>query len=323
MNPIIKNILRLGVALGLLYWLVVSDRLDVGRFLALQFSLPLLCVFVGQLAMMIITLLRWQILLRPHGIYLKFFETIHLGFMGYFANIFVPGSLGIEAIRFYHLSKCENLSSRKSLILSSIIMDRSAGLLGLMLIAPISGGLLLFMNGGQKNLEYLLWFSVLLLLVSVTGLALICSRRGFQKLPFLKRINAVANFASAMQSYRNHFSTLAVSLLLSILGHVCVIFAAYFSFMTFGSLVGPLVVSCVMPFVILSRIIPLTPLGLGVSDTVGSEIFSLFDAVQGAEVVMLMRAAVILLSSFGVFFYFKKFKPDLVSFQEETNGKEK
>jgi hypothetical protein len=92
--------------------------------------------------------------------------------------------------------------------------------------------------------------------------------------------------------------------------------------MTFGSLVGPLVVSCVMPFVILSRIIPLTPLGLGVSDTVGSEIFSLFDAVQGAEVVMLMRAAVILLSSFGVFFYFKKFKPDLVSFQQKANGKE-
>lgn len=179
----------------------------------------------------------------------------------------------------------------------------------------------MFVEGNQKNLEYLLWFSVLLLFISVIGLALICSRRGFKKLPFLKRFNAVANFALAMQSYRNHFSTLALSLLLSILGHVCVIFAAYFSFMTFGSLIGPLIVSCVMPFVILSRVVPVTPLGLGVSDTVGSEIFSLFNTAQGAEVVMLLRAVVIFLSAFGVFFYFKTFKPELVSFQAESNQK--
>ncbi len=322
MNPIIKKILQLGVAFGLLYWLVVSNRLDFGKFLTLKFSLPLLGVFVGQLAMLIITLLRWQLLLRPHGIYLNFFETMHLGFMGYFANIFVPGSLGIEAIRFYHLSKCENLASRKSLIVSSIIMDRSAGLLGLMLIAPIAGALFMFVEGNQKNLEYLLWFSLLLLLFSVVGLALICSRRGFKKLPFLKRINAITKFASAMQSYRNYLPTLAASLLLSILGHICVIFAAYFSFMTFESLVGPLIVSCVMPFVILSRVVPV-PLGLGVSDTVGSEIFSLFNAAQGAEVVMLMRAVVIFLSSFGVFFYIKTFKPELVSFQNVSIVEEK
>jgi len=303
-----KNILRIAVALLLLYWLVETDRLEFELFLKLGLTPALGGMFFGMGATIFVAMLRWRVLLAPHQIIIEWKEITHLSFMGQFASIFVPGTLGVDAIRAYYLMSSGQYANKKSMIISSIIMDRCTGLLGLFLMIPILSCVAMQFFDLPSMLVYLVGASLVLLVVLMVGMTLVCSLRVFSRLKFINQIPVIAKFAQAMQTYRHQLPSLAKAVFASFIHYTLVIFSAYCGFIAFGSAVDPLVVSSVIPFVILARAVPLTPLGLGVSDSIGEELFSAFGISYGAEVVMLMRLVLMALSALGVFSYLKTFK---------------
>jgi len=184
-------------------------------------------------------------------------------------------------------------------------MDRVIGLFGLIIIALISGVLWKFLKEDIPIINYLLGFSFILL-TCLSGIILIlCSKRIFKRLPFLNRMEILVKFAKAMQVYRHELSTLGLAFLVSLTHYALIILASYCGFILFGVTTDSHTLSLIIPFVQLARALPITPMGLGVSDTVGHEIFSAFNIGYGAEVVMLIRLAMIALSSFGAISYFK------------------
>ena len=305
MKPSVKSLIRITTAFVLLYWLVNSGRLQFSVFLSLGWSPTLVILLSAVGATLFLGSIRWWLLLQSHQVQIPLAHALHLGFMGYFASIFVPGGLGVDAVRAYYLMSEKKYAAQKSLVLSSIIMDRVVGLYSLILIALTSAVLWKVFKGDVPILNYLLGFS-LMLLVGLSGVtAILCSKRIFQHLSFLHRIEILIKFAKAMQVYRHDYYTLSFAFLVSLTHYALIILAAYCGFTLFEVTVDSLTLALTIPFIQLARALPITPMGLGVSDTVGHEIFSAFSIGYGAEVVMLIRLAMITLSSLGAISYFK------------------
>ncbi len=58
-------------------------------------------------------------------------------------------------------------------------------------------------------------------------------------------------------------------------------------------------VATVTPLVIFARVLPLTPMGLGVSDSVAEYFYELSGIAGGAEVQMLLRASMVIVLVLG------------------------
>src|SRR5262249_44926003 len=70
------------VAAGLLTWLVLSDRLDLGRLIRVGPSWSLAAVVGLALASMVVPAWRWQLLLKAQGLNEPFGRILRLTWVG-------------------------------------------------------------------------------------------------------------------------------------------------------------------------------------------------------------------------------------------------
>jgi hypothetical protein len=81
---------------------------------------------------------KWWVLLRPHHPSLRLWLVVRVSFIGNFTGQFLPGSVGMELMRIYGLSRT---TSDPATSFTSVLVDRIAGLAGLSLV--VLGGALL------------------------------------------------------------------------------------------------------------------------------------------------------------------------------------
>ena len=178
-------IIRLLIGILLLVLLVIRiGKENLIRLPDYFFSADWRWIGIGILLFLVALLLgtaRWGILLEVQGIRLNFASLFSLTYMGFFFSNFLPGVVGGDLVKLYYLGK---KSGKTGAVFSSLFMDRTLGLLGLLTIAFIS----LLMNLERlvvKNIlpQILLWFTVLLFL-----LFLLLNRRSAFLFSFLTRI---------------------------------------------------------------------------------------------------------------------------------------
>jgi len=90
--------------------------------------------------------LRWWLLLRSQSIFIRFWATVRLYFLGWFYNNFMPGSMGGDLLRAWYVTRH---TDKKFEAVLSVFVDRVIGLSSTLVIAVFF--YLLFLRG--KGLE--------------------------------------------------------------------------------------------------------------------------------------------------------------------------
>lgn len=127
------SVVVFGIALGIL-WLRTGNRferlIEVLGLIDIKIFVFVLIVFVfGQIIMSF----RWWVILRSQSVSISFKTAVKLGFLGWFYNNFMPGSVGGDLIRAWYVTKHTDKKMEAAL---SVFVDRViVGLIGTLLIA--------------------------------------------------------------------------------------------------------------------------------------------------------------------------------------------
>jgi uncharacterized protein (TIRG00374 family) len=292
LNKIVILLIKWTVAMLLIFFLVRSGRLDLNYLTRIRFGWPMFGILVAQVLMLLIPLIRWHLLTRAHNLKLGIGRAIRIGLMGYFTMIFIPASLGLEGVRILYLSRDNKGRSQEAT--STIIMDRAIGLFALLVLAVFFGAILLWLKSNPL-IKKMLTISIFFLVLLTTVLIVLFNRR-FSKFVHSSRLRTwFGEMIQAVHAFRHHKRTLTMGLLLSFIGQIGNVLSAYFALVSLnlpGSFMG---LFAVTPFVIMSQAIPLTPLGLGVTEGIASVLYPVVGLRGGAEVVILLRAFTVLL----------------------------
>ena len=85
----------------------------------------------------LITLMRWYLLVRALDLPLKLRDAFRYGFIGVFFNTFLPGAVGGDIIKAAALARTQN---RRTAAVASVIMDRIIALWALVWFVALLGG---------------------------------------------------------------------------------------------------------------------------------------------------------------------------------------
>jgi glycosyltransferase 2 family protein len=138
---------KYGLGLGLLtcvicsYWSRTVDGQEVGIAGVLERPVRpgfLIVAAIACCASVLLTFVRWFILVRAQGIPLRLPGALRLGLVGYYYNTFLPGAVGGDIIKAACLAWEQ---SRRTVAVATVIVDRVIGLCGLFWLAALFGGI--------------------------------------------------------------------------------------------------------------------------------------------------------------------------------------
>ena len=247
---------------------------------------------------------RWVLLLRARGLQVSYAKSFRLVMVGCFFNFCMPGSTGGDVIKAYYAAKG---SGRRADAIMSVIFDRIAGLIGLIILGGVAGLFMVHHPAARR-----VTVSIFILTGVLTAAALVYFvprfRRWFGvdwlvgKLPGQSVIGRVDEAAVA---YRNHKTVVCVAILLSTLSHCCFVTATIFTGFALGIAHQPHtigVMAAVLPVLFLSAAIPISYQGLGIMEGLGVPLMvskAICTANQLIGMLMLYRLYMVTYSLLG------------------------
>ncbi len=313
--------LKFAFAFGILFYMVNTGKLDLavvkrgfshGGYIVASASLILFALCIG--------LYRWKILLEGQGLVLPMGEVVRYGMIGAFFNTTMPGAVSGDLIKAWYLI-ADRPGQKKTPVLTSILLDRVMGVFGLILV---SASPLLFFGQSVWEVPELrkVAFPVICLflgvvffftyiMLSVWG-PLAYLRKKMEPIRSSKVGAAFLQAYDAWLSYRERPWILVVSLLISTLNHLCMVFVIMLSAHAIGETgLAPLHYFLLVPIGLLTTAIPIAPAGLGVGHAAFDWLFSLAGSSHGPEVFTMLVTLQILFNLSGIFFYLRspKFEP--------------
>jgi len=181
----------------------VDKRLLLLAIFSLPFSYLLLAI-------------RWQWLLRTHGIDPGFWETLRLSWVGLVANNVLPSSIGGDAIKAVCISR--RAPGKRVAAVMTVLMDRALGLVALLAV----GGGALATRALQPELAVIRERMLITLAVLVVGMFVFFSGRVRQMLriqQLIARLPHAGKFQeldSAIFHYRKHPWMMVGAVLMSV-----------------------------------------------------------------------------------------------------------
>ncbi|WP_250847124.1 lysylphosphatidylglycerol synthase transmembrane domain-containing protein [Aquisphaera insulae] len=281
--------------LGLVLW---RNREKISQVFShpLDYRLLGLGILIFQLSL-IVTYVRWYLLVRVIEPRFKLRSTMLLGSIGYVFNQVIPGAVGGDLIKAAYLVR---MHIRKTQAVASMIIDRIVGLIGLFVLATIAGAV--FWGSAPVEIRRLIvaaWIATgagFLLLVAVlfgvfTRMAR--SRTSEGEAQGHGKLAGIATELRSMSStYRTRLDVVAAGILLSMIGHSLNVLAFYLmSRMLFlDSLPTTLGQHFLMvPLTLFTMVVPLPFGALGLSEGVSDQIGNLVDHPGGALAMLGFR----------------------------------
>ncbi|MBP5673564.1 MAG: flippase-like domain-containing protein [Victivallales bacterium] len=293
------KILGIALAIGLLVWTVrrtdadpLHEIMQANRPILI---LALLCVGLTH----ILAAYRWGALLAVQDIHLSYWTLLKLTWVGTFFSQLIPGAVSGDLLKLAYVAKSEKGRGTEAFL--TIIMDRVVGVTGLFLVASLGG--LLFMAGHWELATSNRVIGLSLLVVfgggaaSLVGLCVFVYHKMFMNWNWLSRIvtwlgnhlpaavtGIVKRLCDGADLYKNAKKTLLFAVLISMVIHAslgnglfCVgralgerdlSYTAYFLSTQIGNAV---------------TLVPATPGGLGLRDSVSSAFFAALDAAPSEK----------------------------------------
>jgi uncharacterized protein (TIRG00374 family) len=187
------------------------------------------------------TFVRWHMLVRAQDLPFSLRDAFRLGLVGYFFNTFLPGSVGGDLIKAAFIA---HEQQRRTVAVSTVMIDRAVGLWGLIALAALVGGAFWLVGDpvitGHPDLMRATRAACIFMAVSVAVfllLGLLPERRAHR---FAQRLHSIpvagkvlAEFWRSVWIYRVRGLSIIKGLLMSMGGHVFTVLAFYFSALAF------------------------------------------------------------------------------------------
>jgi len=290
--------LGLALAAGLLTWTITrtgANPLEALKqsnkiFVFIAFACIVLVQFVGAY--------RWGRLLSVHGIHLPFWQLVRLTFAGMFISQFIPGAISGDILKIACVVR--PYPGKGIVTTMACVLDRVVGVSGLFVAAGIGGGLFWALHPDmiEQNANLQLALRVVIIGGIATMLALIvlvCNTL-FLKIGFIrmtvqwfdrhlpkKLTGFVTEVCQAADAYKRYPGTLFATLLLSMTIHSLLGTALFY----IGRAIGETLCSFGIYFLNTQvsnavTVLPLTPGGLGLRDSVSAALFNSIDGIDTA-----------------------------------------
>jgi uncharacterized protein (TIRG00374 family) len=207
-----------------------------GELLAGEKNWPLLLLALPIcLTAVTMTILRWHLLLRTLTLSFSLRESLRAGFLGYLANLLPFGLVAgdsLKAVMLIHRNR-----GRKTEAIATVVVDRALGLFALFLLAAIASFFLpaeqlaRLAEEDRTAITRLCFVVQIVALVGSLGLAVmlvpgVTHLKAWDLLEHTPLIGPVLHkLVGAMRSYRRRVDVLLLSVVVSILIHVCYVSA--------------------------------------------------------------------------------------------------
>jgi uncharacterized protein (TIRG00374 family) len=236
---------KYGLGIGLLafvvwqYWSYPApDHPDQMLGLKYAFDKPfhfgpfLLALLIGGVSILI-TFLRWFVLVRALDLPFTVVNALRLGMIGYYLNTFLPGSVGGDIIKATFIAREQ---SRRTAAVASVLIDRAVGLIGLVWLVALIGGAFWVTGSLESIVTSPAAAHTLEVIISVALGCLVASLVFWFLLGFLPNRRAerlagrltgipkvghsLAEFWRAVWMYRCRGRSVGLALAMSLVGHV-------------------------------------------------------------------------------------------------------
>ncbi len=303
-------VLKLGLAVGLFWWLIQSGKLPLENLGDISDRWPWL--IVAQVPFGIVMLLaavRWRILLKAQKIDFPLKESYSLSMIGLFFNQLVPGSTGGDVYKAYAVAKRN--PTQKGGAVVSVFVDRALGLILLLLL--VACGMLANWSWVSGDPELLSFATAIFSFLGalVVGGTFFFSARLRRLLPLAwlqKRLplkGVITTVDQAVLAYRYHLRdvfaaafTSGVLHSLVVATNICLAYALLadsFEWWHFFYLI---------PMAHLAMAIPLNPPGaIGTAEAIYAYLLALVGIEDGAVLCILQRLTYYSWSLIGAGFY--------------------
>jgi uncharacterized protein (TIRG00374 family) len=294
---------RIGVCLLLLGWIFQATFYDEGRQAAIEagkdwthltrverfsFSLqygppalwetlrsmetgPLILSFILMGATIMTGVIRWQTVLKVHGLDMPLQRTTQISLIAHFFNSFLLGSVGGDVLKAYYVAR--ETHHKKTEAVVTVLVDRIIGMFSLLLFACVMLPPNWFLIADLKIR------AVIGLMITMTaGCAVVMflffrggiSKRFPKARAYLKRLPKGEMLERSLEAFRefgrNRRFWLEV-IPICILSNVIIVF--HFLALTWGFRLhaSPIALAEIVPTVTSISALPITPSGLGVRET--------------------------------------------------------
>ena len=278
------------ILLGIVVWQkwdqigeVFSRKLDF-RLLALAMVIYL----VGLL----LTFVRWFLLVRAIEPGFRFRTTLVLGFIGNVFNLAIPGAVGGDLIKAAYLVR---MRIKKTQAVASMVIDRIEGLMGLFILATVAGAIAWpHSNGEVRTLIGFAWFMT----ASSSFVLFAIFYRLFSRLfPGLNRGQTrisvlMAELNEMSSTYSKRPGLVAGTLALSTFIHGLNVLAFFIvGKMLFGAQMPTTLAQhfLMVPLTLFTMVVPIPFGALGLSEGISDQIFKLVGHPSGALAMMGFR----------------------------------
>ncbi|MEM7624360.1 MAG: lysylphosphatidylglycerol synthase transmembrane domain-containing protein [Planctomycetota bacterium] len=234
--------------------------------------------------------LRWYLLMRCRGLAVSFWSVQRLVMIGLFFNFCVPvGSNGGDVVKAYGAAKGTTTPGSTAIAIVSVLLDRVAGLLGLIALAAITGPLMWDDPTGRK-IAVFAWSALALVVVGSVVYHAPATRRALG-LELLTRFGIVQKIDDAVRGYRDHLGVLLGAIGLSLPVHLALSIATAMAGYAIGAPTPLLVMVVALPIVFIVGALPLTFMGLGVMEpTAVALLTGGEDAATANQVIAMLMA---------------------------------
>jgi len=208
---------------------------------------------------------RWLLLMRCRGMDVPFGRAFRLTMVGLFFNFCMLGQTGGDVVKAYYTAKN---SGQRSTAVMSVLFDRLAGLVGLVLLAGLVG-LTSLGDPLVGRITLGLWLGLVGLAALTGAYQSAWLRKKLRLDALLNRLpggEAIAKVDRAAVAYRHHKPTIAATIAISVIVHTCLMTAAALAGKALGVEHALGVMIAVLPVVFLAGALPITYQGFGVME---------------------------------------------------------
>jgi len=218
--------------------------------------------------------------------------------------------------------------SRRVTAVTTIVMDRVIGLLGLVILTALIGGGWILFGQPEPKIKSIALATCLFLPLVVFALFVLFNRRVIesrfvQRLGEHPRLGAlVSGVTDAIQAYRSRPAAIAIAIGLTLIGQSLLVYGIWVVGAAIYPVSAPLASHfLLMPLGLSAGAIPLTPGGLGVLDVAVVELYKLGGNDPSSAVAMMLGYRLIqLLMSLGGFALYFLFARRLVDHSKQPAG---
>lgn len=291
----------------------------------------LLMAFLCSAGSVLITFVRWWMLVRVLDVPLRLGESLRFSFIGYLLNLAPMGMVGGDLAK--AVLAARRFPEHRPETVASVFVDRVLGLYTLFLVA--SGAIILMGTLSSSILVLRAAARAVLIATAVTTAVLILSwspdiSRGrllgwLEQLPLIGRM--LARFINAFRSYRLHPWMLIFSVVITFPVHLLFASSVFFISLSLFDSVHSL--SQHFVFCPLAGVMQVIPISIGPAEFVLDRLYSLVPLADGTRVpagqglvaLLVYRFMSLLLGSAGLIYFFsarKEWQDAIESAEDET-----